>query len=160
MNNEEILIGLNCSNIKVGNYAKYISKKGSKYGEIICCGWMDIHEDSDNCGDNPIFAVNPIFWDDDAVFVLKNRSRYVTLNKRDFSKQKKISGLKIENGSFVFDCRQYHGLVPSLIAEKIVELNSTKLEEYNNFLSTCNYATSPKMVWRWIYNYNSLKNEA
>ena len=133
---------------KTGNYADYFDKKDCS---VVCCGLMDVHEDSDNLVDsgNPIFKVEPLYWDEDVVFVYQPRSRWHSLTREDFLSKKKVSGIKFSGDAFYFDSRKYHGLVPKGVADKLNDKDYLKSEEYLTFVEFCNKMMAPKLVWKW-----------
>ena len=137
---------------KTGNYADYV--KGTDLN-MVCCGWMDIHNDKDNLGDsgNPFFTVKPLFWHRDAIFAFKNGVKWSFLDKKGFVSRSKTGGVKIDQYSFKFDARKQHGLVPKQIVD-LIKNNSNfyDLGLYLKFSEDCCNLTSPKLVWQWIYD--------
>ena len=150
------LTQLSLKGYKTTNYADYVGKKvknGIMGDKTVCCGWMDIHEDSDNLGDSPKdsnFDIRPLFWSKEAIFIIKPRTKWRKLSKKEFLGKKKVPGVKyIENG-FSFDAKKYHALVPKKIADKLAA--NPEFEEsleYKSFESRCSDKFSPKMVWNF-----------
>lgn len=133
---------------KTGNYADYFKK--SDYS-IVCCGLMDIHEDSANLGvsEDSIFKVEPLYWDEDVVFIYKPRTRWCFLSREDFLIKKKVSGIKFSHKAFHFNARKYHGLVPNSIASRLNSKDYLISEEYLTFKKSCKEKITPKLVWKW-----------
>jgi len=135
---------LGLQNRQTSNYADYISLD-DKY---VCCGWMDIHEDSDNCGYTPIFVVKPMYWHRDGVFVFKARkNKWIRLTRSQFIKKTPVEGITFNDDSFAFDARKLHGFVPPKIAARIDEKDYQHSDEYRKFLNDCGGWQSPKLVW-------------
>lgn len=142
------LAELGLENHKTGNYANYLWNNK----DVVCCGWMEPHEDSDSLGDakNPIFRVKPLFWADNAVFAYQPKKKWHILSKSDFLKKKKVPGIKYKNDSFFFDATKYHCLVPLKVAQQLNDERYIKSKKYYKFLSNVdNKATLPKLVWEW-----------
>lgn len=134
------------SDYETGNYADY-KKTG-----YVCCGWMDIHDDKENLGDvkGGIFAVEPVYWDEDGVFVYEFRNKWRSYSKEDFLNRKKSGGLKITDKSFVFDARKRHGFIPKNIAAKLIsEFNYLGSSEYADFKNLCCEKGKVRFVWKW-----------
>ena len=140
---------LDLTNYKTGNYADYLKKNNET---IICCGLMDIHEDSGNLGINndPIFKIEPLYWNDDVVFVHQPRTRWHSLSKEDFLKKKKKPGITFFDAGFSFNATKYHGLVPKNIAEHLNSENYLQSKEYLYFARSCGEKMTPKLVWKFI----------
>jgi hypothetical protein len=145
------LESLGLENHKTSNYTNYIRNQ-----DLVCCGWMDIHEDSDNLGDNlgdsrnPIFSVEPLYWDSEAVFIFKPLKKWHKLKVEDYNNRKKIPGIKYAGEGFSFNATKYHGLVPIHIAEKLAEDSAYETtDEYKAFANSCGEKTTPKLVWKW-----------
>ncbi len=142
------LFDLNLEKHQTSNYADYVDKKNG----LICCGWMDIHEDSNNLGDsrNSIFEVNPVHWDEKAVFIIKPRLKWYQLSLSDFLNKKRVPGIKYKGDSFLFDATLYHGLVPVEIARSLSQnIAFERSDDYKNFVKECDKKNSPKLVWKW-----------
>jgi hypothetical protein len=133
---------------KTGNYADYFNRPDRS---LVCCGLMEVHEDSDSIGDSedPIFKVEPLYWEKDVVFIYKPRIRWCFFSKEDFLIQKKVSGIKFSNKAFHFDGRRYHGLVPKSIANRLNTKDYLMSEEYLTFKESCRKKITPKLVWKW-----------
>ena len=133
---------------RTGNYADYFSEQDRS---IVCCGLMDVHEDSDSLGDgqDPIFKVEPLYWGEGVVFVYKPRSRWHLLTRGDFLSKKKVSGIKFSGHTFYFDARKRHGLVPQNIANNLNNKDYLKSEEYLTFARSCDKMMAPQLVWKW-----------
>jgi hypothetical protein len=135
---------------KTGNYSDYCN---SRDGSIVCCGLMDIHEDSNNLGEfkDSIFKVEPLYWDEDVVFVYKPRSRWHSLTKEGFLNKKRVSGIGItySGNAFYFNAKKYHGLVPKSIANNLNNKDYLMSEEYLTFKKSCMEKITPKLVWKW-----------
>ena len=136
---------LGLSNHLTGPYANYLKN------DTICCGWMDIHEDSDNLGPekDKIFKVKPLFWHNDGNFCIKTRNKWRILSKRSFNNKAKISGISYEGEAFCFDATKYHCFVPKNIAEKLNNKDYQKSEEYKSFERDCQKGGPPVLVWEW-----------
>lgn len=144
---------LGLENAIASNYAKYnyITHIPPKTYNFVYCGYMEIHEDSDNLGDSKkeVFNVIPLYWEDDGVFCILNRKKWSFLNKIDFLKQKKVCGIKYENNGFSFNATKYHAFAPMRIAEKFNISNFSDSIEYKVFEQRCFEQTVPKLVWTW-----------
>jgi len=144
----QTLAELGLENHKTGNYANYLRHDLS----IVCCGWMDPHEDSDNLGGakDSIFRVKPLFWADNAVFAYQPEKKWYILSKSDFLKKKIVPGIEYKNDSFFFDATKYHCLVPLKVAQQLNNKRYINSKKYNKFLKNVNNkATLPKLVWEW-----------
>lgn len=146
-------LGLN--NHKTANYADYYDRSDAGKNNKVCCGWMDIHTDEDNLGheNDPIFKVKPLFWYDDAIFVLKNKNKWISLSKDDFLARKKKVGIKYKGDAFYFDARKLHGLVPIRIFRLLAKdpISFEENDGYNKFVQEeCGVLNSPKLVWEWV----------
>lgn len=126
------------------NYASYLKNKDQ---EFIYCGWMDLHNDYDALGDSncPFFCLKPVFWDENAVFVVTQQvGGQFILTKQQF--------LRSGQEFFAFDALNEHGLLTVELAEKY--LNNGVLNEsdadYKKFVELANKRTKPKMVWEWV----------
>ena len=143
----ETLESLGLAGHKTFNYADYLTEKA-----LVCCGWMDIHEDSDNLGDsrNPVFSVDPLYWDSEAVFIIRPAKKWHKLSLADFNSRKRVPGIKYTEEGFSFDATKYHGLVTSCVAKKLTDdLSYEFSSEYKNFANSCSQITAPKLVWKW-----------
>ena len=142
------LKNLGLSKHKTANYADYLDKKENP---MICCGFMEIHEDSGNLGitETPIFKVEPIYWNNRVVFVYKPDSSWVIFSKTHFLNRKKVSGITFSGKAFCFDATKEHGLVPRSIAEKLNSEGFLESKKYLDFARFCGLSTSPKLVWKW-----------
>ena len=136
---------LGLSKHKTSNFANYIDK------ETICCGWMDIHEDSDNLGDdnNKIFGVEPLYWQDDGCFCIKPKNKWRILSKKDFNNKHKVPGISYSEKAFYFNATKYHCFVPRNIAEQLNNKDYEKSKEYLEFYNLCGKMGEPVLVWRW-----------
>ena len=131
---------------QTSNYADYSFKPS------ICCGWMDIHEDSDSLGDNgPIFSLIPLYWNPRAVFIYRLRKHWYQLSLKGFLAKVKVPGIKYQGKSFSFNATRYHGLVPKAIADQLcITPAFEQSTEYAKFVGQCNKDTTPKLVWQWV----------
>lgn len=144
----ETLEQLGLTEYKTSNYANYLTIRNVK---VICCGMMDIHEDSDNLGidESPIFKVKPLYWNKNVVFVYKPKTRWYTLSKDDFLKKKRTPGIKFIDDSFSFNATKFHGLVPKTIAESLNNDGYLESDEYRIFSQSCGENITPQLVWQW-----------
>jgi hypothetical protein len=131
---------------KTSNFADYCDSG------LICCGLMDVHEDSENLGENnnPIFSLEPLYWDKKAVFVCNKKKKWHSLSKADFLKKKKVPGIKYVKNGFSFNAEKYHGLVPQKVAKKLNDKKYTSSKEYKKFNESCSNMMKPMLVWKWI----------
>lgn len=139
---------------KTGNFADYVTKT------LICCGWMDIHDDTNSLGptQDPVFRVKPLYWDDEAVFVSRSVKHWYTLSKQDFLAGKSAPGILVlanlnvdSEKYFTFDARKLHGLLPKELALKIND-EFLHTDEYKTFVKDfCKGVHSyvPRLVWSW-----------
>lgn len=146
----ETLEQLGLTEYKTSNYADYLTFT-TRNVKVICCGMMDIHEDSDNLGidENPIFKVKPLYWNENVVFVYKPKTRWYTLSKDDFLKKKRTPGIKFIDDSFSFNATKFHGLVPKNIAESLNNDGYLESDEYRIFSQSCGKKITPQLVWQW-----------
>lgn len=145
---------LKLQNHKTANYADYVLKKRHHGIERICCGWMEIHDDKDNLGENREirdFGVKPLYWEEDGIFVLKFGGKFSDLTKEMFLSKKSIPGVELESDYFSFDPRKKHGFLPKSISSKINKKNFLKGGEYLSFVKDCCESQSPKLVWEWAF---------
>ncbi len=113
---------------------------------MVCCGWMDIHDDKDSLGPkkNPIFTLDIVYWNPAAVFVYEKNSKWHKLTRSEFIRGK--------NKYLQFDATKRHGLVTKSIAENLIEkqLAFLQTDVYKDFEQFCSRLTTPKLVWTFI----------
>ena len=137
---------LGLSKHHTSNFADYLDNK------MICCGWMDIHEDSDSLGEenNKIFKVKPLYWNDDGCFCIKIRNKWRILPKDSFNNKKKVPGITYEGKAFCFDATKYHCFVPRNIAANLNNKDYQDSAEYSEFEEQCGKLSAPPvLVWEW-----------
>ena len=141
---------------KTKNYANYVQlDRGDGKTDIICCGWMEVHDDVGSLGPggNSHFDVRPLYWHRDGVFIYNFRNKWIGIARDDFINGKFPYGIEKSDDGFVFNAKRQHAFVPLKVAKRI--LKTTKKDylttaAYDKFVENhCEQEQTPKLVWEW-----------
>lgn len=141
---------------KTASFADYSIQRGSGSRDLICCSWMDLHDDADNLGPDNCkwFVIMPVYWYPRAVFVYqaKRNGNFYAFTLAEFQSGKQMPGIEYVDKGFAFNATLKHGLVPKDIASRLVaDKVYAKSIEYMDWAQKCTTYRSPKLVWKFGY---------
>jgi hypothetical protein len=144
---------LELASYKTGNYADYIPVSlDGKRTEVICCGWMEVHDDIHSLGSgrNPNFDVCPLYWHRFGVFVYEFEKNWYGITRENFINAEFPRGIKKSKNGFIFNATKLHAFVPSSVATRLIkDANYMNTAHYEKFVKVCEEEQTPKLVWAW-----------
>ena len=142
-------------------YIKSLSIKGENFvkrvklqdgGEASYCGLVELHNDEHALGPtrSNMFVIEPIYWDDDAVFVTKLPNNVIARITKNYF-------LKSKCEYFAFDALCEHGLfTKSLFLPYLKDKKFKDSKAYKNFLKKCESGGDVKLIWKFVSEKISL----
>lgn len=116
-----------------GNWADYNTCK-----PYVCCGAMDLHDDSDNNDGKKHFSIKAEYWNPAYSLVCSDSEGKFYIAKRT-------------SEVITFDSDQDHCFVPNKVAKALVETQDQNCKVYTDWYEKTDLLnTTPKLVWSWV----------